>query len=170
MCDVQFLSSVNGILCYSGQKKLFFFVFFFYPEHQIHQQSLWILLPQYLINLPTSFTKITVVYITIIFIWTTEIAIKLIFLHIFSLSSNQFFLQCSYWTFQMANLVTLYSCKKSVSGFHYSQNKDKIISHVLQRSTGFGLFIQYYLAADSSKIYKYSSDLSHKLPDTYLSA
>lgn len=111
MCDVQFLSSVNGILCYSGQKKLFFFVFFFYPEHQIHQQSLWILLPQYLINLPTSFTKITVVYITIIFIWTTEIAIKLIFLHIFSLSSNQFFLQCSYWTFQMANLVTLYSWK-----------------------------------------------------------
>lgn len=133
-------------LCYSGQKKLFF-----YPEHQIHQQSLLILLLHYLINLPISFTKIIVVHITIIFIWTTEIAIKLIFLHIFYLSSNQFFFcSCSYWTFQMASPTMLSSCIKSVSDFQCSQNTDKLISHVLQRSSGFGLFIQYYLAADNS--------------------
>ena len=83
----KFHSLVNGILMLlrPEEKK------FFYPEHQIHQQSLLILLLQYLINLPISFTKIIVVHITIIFVWTTEIAIKLIFLNIFSLSSNQLF-------------------------------------------------------------------------------
>ena len=83
----KFHSLVNGIFMSLRPEE----TFFFYPEHQIHQQSLLILLLQYLINLPTSFTKIIVVHITIIFVWTSEIAIKPIFLHTFSLSSNQFF-------------------------------------------------------------------------------
>lgn len=132
-------------LCYSGQKKLFFLSWTSNPSTKRLDFT-----SSLSYKSSISFTKIIVVHITIIFIWTTEIAIKLIFLHIFSLSSNQFFLQCSYWTFQMASPTMLSSCIKSVSDFQCSQNTDKLISHVLQRSSGFGLFIQYYLAADNS--------------------
>lgn len=109
--------------------------FFFYPEHQIHQQSLLILLLHYLINLPISFTKIIVVHITIIFIWTTEIATLNSSSYISFIFPPISFCSISYWTFQMASPTMLSSCIKSVSDFQCSQNTDKLISHVLQRSS-----------------------------------
>ena len=90
----------------------------------------------------------SVVQVTIIFIRTTEIVIKLFFLHNFSPSYSQIFFFLFFFFIVITELckrqwITWSFYLKSISGYNCSQHRDKILSRILQRPTRYDLLSSF---------------------------